>query len=177
MKNLNFAILVGTTLLLSAFTFNTSVDFKISDGYSIKFKGTDAEGIFKTLSGSLSFDESNLANSKFAVTLAVASINTGNGMKNKHAKSDKWFDAEKYPTISFTSSKFLKNAAGYQVLGSPEMHGTKKLISIPFTFASNTFKGTFKVNRLDYGIGTMQGMSKKVSNEITIDLSVPVTAK
>jgi len=33
----------------------------------------------------------------------VASINTGNGMKNTHAKSEKWVDAEKYPTITFNS--------------------------------------------------------------------------
>ncbi|MDP5139092.1 MAG: YceI family protein, partial [Spirosomaceae bacterium] len=119
--------------------------------------------------------ENDLANSKFAVSLDVASINTGNGMKNKHAKSDKWFDAEKYPKITFTSNKFTKTAAGYSVEGTLDLHGVKKPVSIPFTFANNTFKGSLKVNRMDYGVGTMEGMSKKVSNEIVVDISVPVT--
>jgi polyisoprenoid-binding protein YceI len=57
------------------------------------------------------------------------------------------------------------------------MHGVKKQISIPFTFISNTFKGTFKVNRMDYGIGSMEGMSKKVSDDIVLEISVPVTKK
>jgi polyisoprenoid-binding protein YceI len=98
-------------------------------------------------------------------------------MKNKHAKSDKWFDAKQFPSITFISSKFSKAATGYQVDGILELHGVKKPVSIPFTFAGNTFKGSFSVNRMDYGIGTMEGMSKKVSNEIKLDISVPVTKK
>ncbi|HAD11476.1 MAG TPA: hypothetical protein DCF33_03460 [Saprospirales bacterium] len=53
----------------------------------------------------------------------------------------------------------------------------KKVVTIPFTFSNNTFVGSFSVNRMDYGIGSMEGMSKKVSNEIKIDLSVPVSKK
>jgi len=52
----------------------------MAEGYFIKVAGTDAEGIFKTMSGDIQFDENNLDASKFSI-----SINTGNGMKNKHA--------------------------------------------------------------------------------------------
>jgi polyisoprenoid-binding protein YceI len=177
MKQLSFAVLVGATLLLSAFTTIKSVDWKISDDYSIKFKGKDAEGIFKTMSGDISFDENDLNNSRFSTSINVTSINTGNGMKNKIAKSDKWFDADKYPSINFISSKFSKSTNGYLVEGTIEMHGIKKQIVIPFTFSSNVFKGNFSVNRTDFGVGTMEGMSKKVSNEIALEISVPVTKK
>ena len=177
MKQLSFAVLVGATLLLSAFTTIKSVDWKISDDYSIKFKGKDAEGIFKTMSGDISFDENDLNNSRFSTSINVTSINTGNGMKNKIAKSDNWFDADKYPSINFISSKFSKSTNGYLVEGTIEMHGTKKQIVIPFTFSSNVFKGNFSVNRTDFGVGTMEGMSKKVSNEIALEISVPVTKK
>ena len=57
------------------------------------------------------------------------------------------------------------------------MHGVKKQISIPFTFSNNIFKGVFSVNRIDYGIGTLEGMSKKVSNAIKLEFSVPVVKK
>jgi polyisoprenoid-binding protein YceI len=177
MKQLSFAVLVGATMLLSAFTTIQSIDWKINDGYSIKFKGTDAEGIFKTMTGDISFNENDLSSSKFSVSIDVSSINTGNGMKNKHAKSDKWFDANKFPSISFNSSKISKSADGYQVEGTLEMHGVKKQIAIPFTFSSNTFKGNFIVNRMDFSVGTMEGKSKKVSNEIALEISVPVTKK
>ena len=139
MKQFSFAVLVGATLLLSAFTTIKSVDWKISDDYSIKFKGKDAEGVFKTMTGDISFDENDLSNSKFSTSVDVSSINTGNGMKNKHAKSDKWFDVKKHPSINFISSKFSKSKNGYQVEGTIEIHGIKKQIVIPFTFSSNVF--------------------------------------
>ena len=57
------------------------------------------------------------------------------------------------------------------------MHGVSKEIAIPFTFLNAVFKGIFSVNRMDYKIGTMEGMSKKVSNEIKLDISIPVVKK
>lgn len=177
MKKFSFAVLVGATMLLSAFTTIKSIDWEITNGYSIKFKGKDAEGIFKIFSGNILFDENDLSSSKFSVSVDVSSINTGNGMKNKHAKSDKWFDATKYPSITFSSSKISKSKEGYLVEGTLEIHGVKKQVTIPFTFGSNTFKGNFSVNRMDFGVGTMEGMSKKVSNEIALEISVPVTKK
>jgi polyisoprenoid-binding protein YceI len=171
MKQISFAFLVGATILLSAFTIKNSIDWKITDSYSIKFKGKDADGIFKSMSGDISFNENDLGSSKFYVYVDVSSINTGNFLKNRHAKSDTWFDAKQYPVITFISSKFSKSNTGYQVEGTLEMHGTKKQVIIPFTFLSNTFKGTFALNRMDYGVG------KNGSNEINLDISVPVTKK
>lgn len=177
MKKLNITIAACSIVLLSAFTFVDAVNWKISESYNIEFKGVDAEGIFKTMQGDLAFDENDLAGSSFNVAVDVASINTGNGMKNKHAVGKKWFDAETHPKITFASETFTKSEVGYNVSGKLSMHGVTKTVSIPFTFKDNTFKGAFKVNRLDYGVGTMKGMSKKVGNEIAIALTVPVTKK
>ncbi|MFK7932577.1 MAG: YceI family protein [Saprospiraceae bacterium] len=175
MTQVKFLGMVAAIIFLSAFTINNSMSWAIADGYSIKFEGTDAEGIFKTMTGDIQFDENDLAASKFSTSIDVASINTGNGMKNKHAVSKKWFDAATYPAITFNSSKFSQTETGYEVTGTLEIHGTQKEISIPFTFSDNTFNGKFSVNRMDFGIGTMKGMSKKVSNEIKLEISVPVT--
>jgi polyisoprenoid-binding protein YceI len=177
MKQIRFAVLVVATMLLSAFTISSSIEWKITDGYSIKFKGKAVEGVFKTMSGDISFNETEPTNSKFSISIDVASINTGNGIKNRHAKNDNWFDVKKYPAITFVSNKISKTNSGYQVEGILEMHGTKKQVTIPFIFSSNTFSGSFSVNRMDYGIGSMEGMSKKVSNEINLEIIVPVTKK
>ena len=88
----------------SAFTFITAQNWQIADGYNIAFSNDEAGGIFKDFKGSISFDENNPVTAKFDVTVDVASINTGNGLQNKHAKSDEWFDAAKYPTIHFVST-------------------------------------------------------------------------
>ena len=175
MKKIIFPVAIAATLLLSAFTILSSVNWKIAEGYSIKFTSKDPAGVFTSMKGSVAFDESNLAASKFDVTIDVNSINTGNGMKNSKAKGEEWFNAAKYPTIKFTSDKISKTASGYQAVGTLEMHGVKKQLTIPFTFSNKTFTGSFDINRLDYGVGTDQGMSAHASNILKVDVSVPVT--
>ena len=175
MKTSKFLLALSTIIVLSAFTFKSSVNWKISDGYSIKFSGTDAEGIFKDLEGDVQFDNANPESSSFMFTVAVNSINTGKGMKNKHAVSDKWFDAEKYPNITFKSSSVSKAGDAFKVTGIMSIHGVSKEMTIPFAFNDNSFSSQFSVNRMDFGVGTMKGMSKKVSNEIKLDVTIPVT--
>ena len=170
MKKLSFAIAIGATILLSAFTTYTSMNWKIADGYSIKFSSEDPSGVFTSMKGDITFDEKDLANSKFDVTVDVSSINTGNGMKNAKAKGAEYFDAAKYPTIKFTSSKINKTASGYEAVGTLDMHGVQKDVTIPFTFINNTFTGGFAVNRLDYKVGS----AGDVENVLKIAVSVPV---
>ena len=171
MKKVFYPIAAALIVLASAFTIIAAQDYKISDGYAVKFSAAGASGIFKSLKGDISFDEKNLAVSKFNVTIDVASINTGNGLKNTHAKGDKWLDAKKFPVIKFTSKEITKAGNGYNAKGELEMHGVKKDINIPFTFAKNTFTGNFDVNRNDFGIGTPGG---KVDDIIKLEVTVPV---
>jgi polyisoprenoid-binding protein YceI len=169
----------SVTLLLMAAVFAFTVVspvWKITDKYNISFASDEVGGIFKTFKGSIAFDEQNLATSNFDVTVDVASINTGNGLQNKHAKSDEWFDATKYPVIHFVSKKIVKAGAAYQVTGDLEIHGVKKEFNIPFTFVRKgtvaTFNGTFNVNRNDYHIGKPGG---DVADVIKVTVAVPVT--
>lgn len=174
MRTTSFLGLVSAIILFSAFTISSSTSWEIAEGYSIAFESKDPSGVFTKMDGDINFDEANLDASSFDVAVEVASINTGNGMKNKHAKSAKWFDAEKYPEIRFTSSAFAKTADGYTVTGTLDMHGVQKEFTMPFTFENNTFKSSFMVSRVEFGIGSTKGMSGKVPAEIKLDLSVPV---
>lgn len=160
-------------MTLSAFGFKAAVSYKIDDKYSIKFSATEAEGIIKGLKGTVSFDENDLASSSFNVSADVNTINTGNGMKNKHAKGDDWLNAEKFPTIKFVSSSIEKTDKGYKSEGKLTLKGVTKTISIPFTFTKagkgGTFKGSFTIKRQDYNI-TKDG----VGDNIKIELLIPV---
>ncbi|MFK8006403.1 MAG: YceI family protein [Saprospiraceae bacterium] len=175
MKKINFLGMIAAIVFLSAFTVSNSMNWQIADGYSIKFSSKDPSGVFNKLTGDIQFDEANLDASIFDVQIDVASINTGNGMQNRHAKGKKWFNAKKYPTINFTSKKFSKSPTGYEVMGILEMHGVKKEFTMPFTFINNVFETSFTVNRLDFNIGSTKGMSKKVPLDIQLDISVPVS--
>lgn len=82
MKNSAFIWLTAITLLGSSFTWIGSVSYKIADGYAIKFTSDNPSEVFAGLKGDIQFDEANLAESRFEVTVDVATISTGNGMKN-----------------------------------------------------------------------------------------------
>ena len=173
MKKLVYPIAAVALIIASAFTVVKSVDWKIADNYSVKFSGGDPSGEFRGLKGTVSFDENDLAGSKFDVSIDVATINTGNGMKNTHAKSAMWFDAEKFPTIKFTSSAITKTASGYEAKGILDMHGVQKEITIPFTFTNNVFAGTIEVNRLDYNVNSAE--PEHGAAKFKVDINVPVT--
>lgn len=160
-------------MIASAFAFIQSQDWKIAEGYSIKFDGGDPSGEFTGLKGTIKFDEKNLAGSKFEMIVDVASINTGNGMKNTHAKGATWFDVEKYPNITFTSTAITKTDAGFEAKGSLEMHGMKKEITLPFTFVNNTFAGNIEVARADFGLD--DGRHPKMAPTLKVSITVPVT--
>lgn len=164
--------------LFSSFTFLYIADWEISKGYTIHFDGKYAKGSFSDLSGLVAFDPENPGAAKFDVSVKVASIETGNDLKNKHAKSVKWFDAEHFPEIHFTSTQVTRIDSSFMVRGMLELHGIRKEIAIPFTFrqqeSGSLFYGKFKVNRGDFGIGKTNG---KESDSTLVEVSVPVTAR
>jgi polyisoprenoid-binding protein YceI len=177
MKKFIYPVAAVLIMAASAFTFIQSTNWKINDGYSIKFTSDDPSGVFTGLKGTIAFDEASLTTSKFDVTVDVSTINTGNGMKNTHAKSEKWFDATKYPNITFTSTEITKTANGYQAKGSMEIHGVKKDFIIPFTFAKTAtgalFTASFDINRLDFNINTAEPAHG--ASTLKVDLSIPVS--
>jgi polyisoprenoid-binding protein YceI len=178
MQKYFYPVLAALILTGSAFTFISVQNWQIVDGYSIAFSSNEASGIFKDFKGSLAFDDQDPAASQFSVVIDVASINTGNGLQNKHAKSDEWLDATKYPVIKFDSRKITKAGTGYKVEGDLEIHGVKKQVAIPFNFQKTAkgavFTGTFSVNRNDFKIGKPGG---DVDDVIKLDISVPVIKK
>lgn len=176
MKKMIYPAAAVLIVIASAFTAKQFMDWKIKEGYSIKFTSTDPSGIFQGLKGKVSFDENNLSSSKFDVTIDVSTINTGNGMKNTHAKSEKWFDAAKYPFISFVSKEFSRTATGYAVKGDLSIHGVTKDVTLPFTFTKNadggTFTSAFDINRMDYNINTAE--PNHGAQVMHVEISVPV---
>jgi polyisoprenoid-binding protein YceI len=178
MKKIIYPVLALLILAGSAFTVISVQNWQIADPYSISFTSNDASGIFKDFKGNIVFDEQDPAAAKFNVTIDVASINTGNGLQNKHAKSEEWFDAAKYPVIKYDSRQVTRTGNGWIVEGDLEVHGVKKATTIPFGFQKTAkgavFTGSFTVNRNDFRIGKPGG---DVGELIKLDISVPVVKK
>ncbi len=167
-------LLVASIFTIAGFGFYQATSWELSDDYEVRFTAKNASGTFSILKGDITFSPDDLAGSSFDMSVDVASIDTGNGLKNKHARGDNWFDAETYPTIDFQTSSVIQEDGAYVANGTLKMHGVSKAIAIPFTFTDKTFAGTFTLLRSDYGVGGVKGFAKKVPDEIVVELRVPV---
>jgi len=178
MKKVFYPMLAGLLLVSSAFMSVTSQEWKIGDDHLIKFSSKDPTGTFSSFKGNINFDEADLAKAKFDLTIDVNSIAMGNGMKNKKALTEEWFDEAKYKTITYVSSAVEKSGDSYKVTGTLKMKGKSKVYPITLKFVKTStggkFTGTFNVSRKDFGVGKP---SEVVPDIMKIDFSVPVTKK
>jgi hypothetical protein len=177
-KTVIYFVYAAFLALSTSVAFLPTDHYVVSDGHSIDFKSKDPSGSFKEMSGDIDFDEKNLDASKFNLKIEVSSINTGNGMMNKKAQTEEWFDAKKYPQIKFKSTKVEKKGNDYVITGYLTIKGVTKSVSIPAAVTSSgnklTFKGTFSVARLDFKVGHK---SDSVSDVLKINYVVPADKK
>lgn len=168
-----------TSALLMAFIVSGQTFIPSDEGSKVKFViknfGINTGGTFDGLKGSISFDAANLSTASFNVTVDAASVDTDMDARDKHLRKPEYFDVEKYPTISFKSSKITKtNKEGYlYMFGTITIKGVSKEISFPFTQVAKDggilFDGEFKLNRRDFGVG---GKSFSMADELTVQLQV-----
>ena len=150
---------------------------KSSVVFHIKNLGFTVDGKFGGFKGDIKFDTANLAASSIEASVETNTIDTDNGTRNDHLKSDSYFDAVKYPEIKIKSVSF-KHLSGNNYTGSFSLTIKDKTntISIPFTYVETgnnaQLKGSFQVERTDYGVG---GKSMVMSNDVKIDLDVTVS--
>ncbi len=125
------------------------------------------EGTFTGMTGTVSFDPKNLTNSKFDVCVDASSVNTENEKRDNHLRKEDFFFVEKYPKICFSSAQIVKTTKGYKVTGDLTMHGTTKVVEVPFTYSDKIFIGELTLDRQDYGVG---GNSVLVGDEVELEI-------
>ena len=123
---------------------------------------TKVHGMLPRPSGTVALDEATPSNSKVDVTVDVSSITTGVEERDTHLKAPDFFDAAKYPAITFVSTGFTKSSpTSYSVTGNLSMHGVTKPVTFavtappPFEHAGGVRRGieaTTTVNRKDFGL-------------------------
>ena len=161
-----------------ALTITPPNQYDISGGYTIGFKSTDPSGSFKVLSGSVEYDKDDVSLTKFNLKIPISSLTTGNGIRDKKAQTEEWFDAKKHPNITFISSKVEKNGSSLSITGNLTLKGVTKKYVISSTVVESgdkiTFKGSFKVNRIEFGVGKK---SDVVPDYMNVSFVVPATKK
>lgn len=143
------------------------------------------EGLFQDFSGTLTYSAEDPEKCKIDVTVKAASLDTRNAGRDKVLRSDDFFDVERYPTLSFHSTRVIATGKdSYDVAGDLTIHGVTRQITIPVKtigvhaipgvgeFAG--FESTFTIDRRDFGVlGTRwSGNTMAIDPSILIHLII-----
>jgi polyisoprenoid-binding protein YceI len=184
MKKQLVIILAATAVISSAFTM--AMIWKADDKAStITWElpnNPGHKGTFGNLSSTIDFDKGNLSESKIKASIDVKTVNGGDPKLNNHLLQADFFDAEKFPKITFTSTSIEANASGeaYVAKGTLQMKDSTKVIEFPFTFTESgsdkaTFSGTMTINASDFGVMKKTTDPTKAGRDKTIiTIVVPV---
>ncbi len=163
-----------------------------SAGFSVKhMMVTNVSGKFSNVKGAIVYDEKNLAASSVTASVDVNTVNTNESKRDAHLKAPDFFDAAKYPTMEFQSTKVYKAGGIVKVDGNLTLHGVTKPITLTLTEISPEVKhpmgglvrgavATTKINRKDFGLTwnkTLETGGLMVGDEVTVTLEIEAARK
>jgi polyisoprenoid-binding protein YceI len=159
---LSFAAVI---LAATSFAQNWKIDPAHSKlGFSTSYLViTDVSGEFKKIDGNITASNADWSDLQATITADVNSITTENEMRDKHIKSDDFFNAEKFPAITFKSKSVKKLGDKKFILtGDLTIRDVTKTVEVPVVFNGivkdpwgNTkagFKATGKINRKEFNL-------------------------
>src|SRR5215469_14614777 len=148
---------------------------------------SNVKGQFTGVPGTLSLDETDVANSRIQATIDAASINTRDAQRDAHLKSPDFFEVEKFPTLSFKSNRVIRIDTGeIGVAGELTIHGVTRHVVFAVEGPSAPAKdpwgnvrlglsATTKINRKDFGLtwnAALETGGILVGDEVTITLDI-----
>ena len=163
-------------------------------GFTVKHFFTPVTGQFDDFEATVNFDPANPEAAQIDVKIAVASVNTNNEKRDAHLQSADFFDAEKFPYITFTSTSVRPVSDGsYVATGDLTIRDVTRTIELPFQLLGvqplegemsemfggitevASFSGGTTIQRNDYGVGTGSwAATLVVGGDVDIDIAVEV---
>lgn len=147
---------------------------------------SEVEGRFGKFDGTMTATSADFQNAQINYTVDVASINTDNDMRDKHLKSDDFFNAEKYPQMTFTSTSFKKvGGKDYVLEGNLTIRDVTKKVKFAVVYGGTVkdpygnikagFKATTKISRKAYNLkwsALTEAGGAVVGDEVTMILNL-----
>ena len=183
MKKIFFIALSLISFGFVSQTVTTQNQEWVVNSSSVKFKiknaGFNINGIFSGLTAKIIFDASKGFGNSIDATIESKSVNTGNETRDGHLKKTDYFDVVTFPAVNMKATLFGKEADGsFKGYFKLTIKGKTKDVLVPFTFAEKDgkaiLKGTFTINRLDYGVGES---SMILSDNAIIIIEINATKK
>ncbi|MHB8596149.1 MAG: YceI family protein [Ktedonobacteraceae bacterium] len=124
---------------------------------------TTVRGHFKSVRGAITLDEANPSNSSVDVEIDAASLDSGVDYRDNHLKSADFLEIEKYPLITFKSTRVEPEDAEHaKITGELTIHGVTHEVVLDTEFAGRardpmgreviSFDAKTSINRKDYGL-------------------------
>jgi polyisoprenoid-binding protein YceI len=177
------ALIASTALALDAYKVDpahSSVNFAIDH-----LVVNTVHGRFRQFEGTVTVDpDNNNVVTAASGTIQTKSIDTDIEKRDNHLRSPDFFDAEKFPTITFESTEVKKDGGNMLLVGKFTMHGVTKDVSLPFT-VKGPIKSPMggmvmgleinaKLNRKDYGLTynkVIEAGGLMVGEDVTIQIN------
>ncbi|HEX6087939.1 MAG TPA: YceI family protein [Thermoanaerobaculia bacterium] len=166
-RNLLFAVAVAAPLFAQnaappPLEIWTADKVHSSTEFRIRHLMSNVRGNFRDFDATVAIDRADPTRSTVEFNIRSASIDTGDPGRDEHLRSPDFFEAAKYPTISFKSEKVVpKSPTLFDVTGNLTMHGVTKKVTLPVKFNGYMHDGRndragFEIettlDRKDYGI-------------------------
>ncbi|MBL8018544.1 MAG: YceI family protein [Leptospirales bacterium] len=144
---------------------------------------SSVRGQFDKFEGTAKYDEKTSRLEGLEVKIQTASVNTNEAKRDDHLRSAEFFDADKFPVITFVQAKPATVRRGVPVLlsGTLTMRGVSKPVNVSFTYKGSFkdpwgnmhqgFDAAFKINRKDFGLlwnKAIEGGGVMVGDEVEI---------
>lgn len=147
---------------------------------------TNVTGNFTKFDATLESNDDDFSDAKISFDADVNSITTNNEQRDGHLKSDDFFGAEAFPTLTFTSTSFTKKSGNeYILVGDLTIKGTTEPVELNVEYGGTATDGwgqvkagfeiNGKINRKDFGLtwGSLtEAGGVVVSDEVKLNLNV-----
>ncbi|WP_126173545.1 YceI family protein [Altericroceibacterium xinjiangense] len=175
-------------MLVSAAAYAAAPGWTLDPGQNqLTFEGTQAgapfTGRFDTWDANIVFDPQALDQSRVAVTIDTASAATGDPTKDGALPEADWFNSERYPQATFTSTAIREVSPGnYIADGTLSLKGQDVPVSLPFTVAIEgnraVANGSLTFDRTQLGLGMQADPGAKwVGRDVDLKFTAEATRK
>ncbi len=145
MKKISLLFSIVAVITLSAFTAGTSSVWTNDAPHSQLFFTVthlginDVSGTFDDFTVSVESSKADFSDAVFNLTAKTSSINTRVEARNNHLKSADFFDVEKYPELTFTSTGIKPAGENkYKLTGDLTIHGVTKTVTVDLLYRGKT---------------------------------------
>jgi polyisoprenoid-binding protein YceI len=190
-------IAFGFAIILAATTHAQTTTWQLDPAhsnaqFSVRHLGiSNVQGEFTKLTGTVNLDDQDISKSTVTASIDVNSLDTRQPHRDDDLKTDHFFDAAKYPTITFQSTKIWSTGDGTaKMTGNLTLHGVTKEVTFDVTGPTKVIQvmgtrrgasATTKINRQDFGMvfmsNSLPGGDQMIGDTVTITLDIEMLKK